>query len=141
LRFDDTLTYSEDWRFYLDVASRTRVQHIPRTLAYHRWHSRNLSRDVTAAMAQSLRTGRFGVELARVHLELAGRRLQRVERRMMAYVESLAARECIKAGNLERARSHAVNSLRHDPWNPREALLYLCASIGWVPQSITRRLK
>jgi glycosyltransferase involved in cell wall biosynthesis len=141
LRFDETLTYSEDWRFYLDLATRTRVRHIPITLAYHRRHSRNLSRDIPTAMAQSLRTGRSGIELARAHLGLTERRLQRVRRRMTAYVESLAAREYVKAGNLERARIHAVKSLRQYPWNVRGALLSLFASIGWMPRSIVRRLK
>ncbi len=141
LCFDDTHTHSEDWDFYLRVAVRTLVHHLPRTLAYHRQHSKNMYRHVPTVMRQVLHTGRFGLDLAREHLGLTEREIQRIERRVLAYAEALVGREYMKAGNLALARAHAARSLMHQPWNMRETVLYLLASIGWVPRAVTRRLK
>jgi len=141
LRFDDTPLYSEDWHFYLLVAPRTRIHYLPRALAYHRQHGRNRYGDVATMVAETLRTGRFGLHLARQHLGLSEAELHRIERRMLAYVEGLAAREYLKSGHWGLARAHTLRSLVHHPWDPREALLYLLASIGWVPAAITRHLK
>ena len=139
--FDDIQTYAEDWHFYLRIAARTRIHYIPCTLAYHRQHSRNASRLAPTMMTQTLRTGRFGLDLGHEHLGLTDREIQRIERRMFAYAEAVAAREYVKAGNLMQARTHAARSLMHYPWNLREAALCLLASVGWVPRLITRRLK
>ena len=139
--FDDTHTHSEDWHFYLRIAARTRIHYMPCTLAYHRQHSRNVSRHVPTVMTQALRTGRFGLDLAREHLRLAEREMKRIERRILAHAEALAGREYVKAGNLTQARAHAARSLMHCPLNVREATLCLLASVGWVPRMITQRLK
>jgi len=141
LRFDDTETYSDDWHFYLRVAARTRVHYLPRTLAYHRQHARNTSGHVPTLMAQTLRTGRFGLDLARQQLGFAEPELRRIERRVLAYAEALAGREYLKAGNRALARAHAARSLALQPWNIRETALYLLASIGWVPRVVTRHFK
>ncbi len=141
LRFDDTHTYSEDWHFYLRIAARTRIHYMPCTLVYHRRHSRNMSRDVPIMITQALRTGRFGLDLGHEHLGLTDREIQRIERRMFAYAEALAAREYVKAGDLMRVRAHAARSLRYYPFNVREATLCLLASVGWVPRMVTKRLK
>lgn len=141
LLFDETRTHSEDWHFYLRVALRTRIRYIPRTLAYHRQHTRNRYSHVPTLMSETLQTGRFGCDLARKHLRLGEREIQRVQRRVIGYVEALACREYVKAGNLTLARAHAARSLRYHPWNVREAALCLLASVGWVPRLITQRLK
>jgi glycosyltransferase involved in cell wall biosynthesis len=141
LRFDDTETYSDDWHFYLRVAARTRVHYLPRTLAYHRQHARNTSGHVPTLMAQTLRTGRFGLDLARQQLGFAEPELRRIERRVLAYAEALVGREYLKAGNRALARAHAARSLSLQPWNIRGTVLYLLASIGWMPQVVTRHLK
>jgi glycosyltransferase involved in cell wall biosynthesis len=141
IRFDGSQLHSEDWHFYLRVAIRTFVHHLPRTLAYHRQHSKNMCGRVPATMTQALHTGRFGLDLARDHLGLTEREIQRIERRVLAYAEAVAGREYLKAGNWALARAHAARSLAHQPWNIREAVLYLLASIGWVPQVVTRHLK
>ena len=141
IRFDDTDTHLEDWHFFLRVATRTRIRYQPRTLAYHRQHSRNMGGHVSACMTRNLRTGQFALDLARKHLKLDEREIRRVERRMRAYAEALAAREYVKAGKMAQARNHAARSLIHYPWNLREATLYLLALIGWVPWAIRRRLK
>jgi len=141
LWFDETNTHREDWHFYLRVAARSRIHYLPRTLAYHRYHTRNTQGNVPARMTESLCTVQFGLDLALKCFGLSGRELQRVERRALAYVEAIAGREYAKAGNLTLARGHAARSLKHYPWNVREATLYLLASIGWVPQAIARRLK
>jgi glycosyltransferase involved in cell wall biosynthesis len=141
IRFDDTDTHTEDWHFFLRVATRTRIQYLPRTLAYHRQHSKNMCGHVSTVMRQVLHTGRFGLDLAREHLALTEREIQRIECRVLAYAEALVGREYMKAGNLALARAHAARSLMHQPWNMRETVLYLLASIGWVPQGITRHLK
>jgi hypothetical protein len=39
------------------------------------------------------------------------------------------------------ARAHAARSLAHQPWNIRETVLYLLASIGWVPGVVMQHLK
>jgi len=141
LCFDDTHTYSEDWHFYLRVAIHTLVHHLPRTLAYHRQHARNTGGRVTIIMKETLQTGRFGLELARERLEVTESELKLLERRVLAYAEAIAGREYLKAGNWALARAHAARSLAHQPWNIRETVLYLLASIGWVPQVVTRHLK
>lgn len=141
IRFDDTQLHSDDWHFYFLVAPRTRVHYLPSTLAYHRQHARNRCGDVPTMLAEAMWTGRFGLRQAREHLNLSEPELRRIERRMLAYVEALAARECLKSGNRALARAHAARSLAHRPLAPREALLYLMASVGWVPGAITRRLK
>lgn len=139
--FDDTQTHAEDWHFYLRIAARTCIHYMPRTLAYHRTHSRNASRLVATVMTPALRTGRFELDLARNHLGLAGPGIEQIKRRMFAYAETLAAREYVKAGNLMQAHAHAARSLMYYPWNLREATLCLLASVGWVPRMITQRLK
>ncbi len=141
LLFDETHTHMEDWHFYLRLAARTRIHYLPRTLAYHRQHNRNASRDIPTTRDQTLCTGRFGLDLAREHLGLAEREIARIERCIIAYAEGLAAREYVKAGDLVQARAHAARSLMHCAWNVREVTLYLLASIGWVPFPISRRLK
>jgi hypothetical protein len=60
---------------------------------------------------------------------------------VLAYADALVGREYLKAGNRALARAHAARSLMHQPWNIRETVLYLLASIGWVPQVVTRHLK
>jgi len=139
--FDETHDHVEDWHFYLQIATRTRIQYLSRTLAYHRQHSRNMSGDVSAVMTRNLRTGQFALDLARKHLEFDEREIRRVERRMRAHAEALAAREYVKGGKMPQVRNHAARSLIHYPWNPRETTLYLLALIGWVPQVIRQRLK
>lgn len=141
IRFEDTEIHSDDWHFYLRVAPYTRVHYLPRTLAYHRQHRRNRFGDAPTIPADVMGTGRFGLHLARHHLGLSESELDRIERRMLAYGEALAAREYLKSGNWALARAHVARSLGHHPWNPRELLVYLLASTGWVPEAITRRLK
>lgn len=141
LCFDDTYTYSEDWHFYLRVAIHTLVHHLPRTLAYHRQHSRNMGGRVPIVMKEILQTGRFGLELARERLETTESELKLLERRVLAYAEAIAGREYLKAGNWALARAHAARSLAHQPWNIRETVLYLFASMGWVPGVVTRHLR
>ena len=139
--FDETRTHIDDWHFYLQVATSARIQYLPRTLAYHRQHARNTSGHVLTIMTQNLRTGRFGLDLARQQLGFAEPELRRIERRMLAFAEAIAGREYLKAGNRALARAHAARSLMHQPWNIREAVVYLLASIGWVPRVVTRHLK
>lgn len=139
--FDETSTHSEDWHFYLRLAVRTRVQFVPRTLVYHRQHMRNRYGCVPTVRSETLRTARFGLDLAREQLGLAEREIQRIERRQYAYAEALAAREYVKAGKLTHARAHAWHALMRYPWNVREMVLCLLASVGWVPWAITRHLK
>jgi len=141
LAFDETGAYSEDWHFYLRTALGTRIHYLPRTLAYHRQHSRNMGGHVPTVMKEILHTGRFGLELAQERLEVTESELQHLERRVLAYAEAIAGREYLKAGNWALARAHAARSLMHQPWNMRETVLYLLASIGWVPQAVTRHLK
>lgn len=139
--FDETGAYSEDWHFYLRTALGTRIHYLPRTLAYHRQHSKNMSGHVATFMRQVQHTGRFGLDLAREHLGLTEREIQRIERRVLAYADALVGREYLKAGNWVLARAHAARSLALQPWNMREMVFYLLASIGWVPGIVTRRLK
>ena len=141
LAFDETGAYSEDWHFYLRTALGTRIHYLPRTLAYHRQHSRNMGGRVPIVMKEILHTGRFGLELARERLEVSESELKLLERRVRAYAEAIAGREYLKAGNWALARAHAARSLAHQPWNIRETVLYLLASIGWVPGIVTRHLK
>jgi glycosyltransferase involved in cell wall biosynthesis len=141
LWFDETRTHLEDWHFYLRVAIHTLVHHLPRTLAYHRQHSKNMGGHVATFMREVQHTGRFGLDLAREHLGLSEREIQRIERRVLAYADALVGREYIKAGNLALARAHAARSLALQPWNIRETVLYLLASMGWVPGVVTRHLK
>ena len=138
---DETNTQREDWHFCMRLALRTRIHHIPRTLAYHRQHARNMQGNVAATMIQSLCTAQFGLDLARKHLGLPEREIRGIERRVLAYIEAIAGREYVKAGNLTLARAHVARSLMHYPWNVREAALYVLALIGWVPRAIRRRLK
>jgi len=141
LAFDETGAYSEDWHFYLRTALGTRIQYLPRTLAYHRQHSRNMGGRVPIIMKEILHTGRFGLELARERLEITESERKHLERRVLAYAEAIAGREYLKAGNWALARAHAARSLMHQPWNMRETVLYLLASLGWVPQAVMRHLK
>jgi glycosyltransferase involved in cell wall biosynthesis len=141
LAFDETGAYTEDWHFYLRTALRTRIHYLPRTLAYHRQHSRNMGGHVPTIMKEILHTGRFGLELARERLEVTESELKHLERRVLAYAEAIAGREYVKAGNWALARAHAARSLMLQPWNMRETVLYLLASMGWVPGVVTRHLK
>lgn len=141
LAFDETGAYTEDWHFYLRTALRTRIHYLPRTLAYHRQHSRNMGGRVPTIMKEILHTGRFGLELARECLEVTESELQHLERRVLAYAEAIAGREYVKAGNWALARAHAARSLALQPWNIRETVFYLLASMGWVPGIVTRHLK
>lgn len=141
LAFDETGAYTEDWHFYLRMAIHTLVHHLPRTLAYHRQHSKNMCGHVATFMRQVQHTGRFGLDLAREHLGLSEREIQRIERRVRAYADAVVGREYIKAENWALARAHAARSLALQPWNIRETVLYLLASLGWVPQVVMRHLK
>jgi len=141
LAFDETGAYSEDWHFYLRTALGTRIHYLPRTLAYHRQHSRNMGGRVPIIVKEILHTGRFGLELARERLEVTESERKHLERRVLAYAEAIAGREYLKAGNWALARAHAARSLMHQPWNMRETVLYLLASLGWVPQVVMRHLK
>jgi len=141
LRFDESQMYMEDWHFYLRLAMQTRIQFLDSTLAYHRRHGRNMSRQIQTATAQALRTAQFGLVLARQHLNLSDKSLRRLERQALAYVEAVTAREYAKAGHLAQTRIHAARALRYAPLRTREQLLYWFASIGWMPKAITIRLK
>jgi glycosyltransferase involved in cell wall biosynthesis len=142
LRFDETGRYTEDWHFYLLAATRTRVRHLPRTLAWHRQHDRSMQGDLDAMRQRNLATVELALELARAHLGLGGRALRRAAARLHAYVESVEARERFKAGDFAGARAHAARALRRRPWDPRDALLYLAARAPWMPRAaVASRLR
>jgi glycosyltransferase involved in cell wall biosynthesis len=139
--FDETEAYVEDWHFYLQLAPHCAFAYLARTLAFHRQHDRNMQGALLTDMTQSLNTARFGLAQARRYLSLEEGDLRRFECRVGAYIDAMAGREYVKAGQLELARRHAARSLRAYPWNLTEAVLYLLAALGWVPQSIRRHLK
>jgi len=139
--FDETGAHAEDWHFYLQIASRTRIQYLPRILAYHRQHSRNWNGTISILSAQTRRTAEFALGLARDQLGLTARDLECLRRRLLAYVDALVAREFAKAGDVAVTRRHAARSLVQYPWNVTEALLWLSATAGWVPSVFRRRLK
>jgi hypothetical protein len=141
LWFDGAGTYRDDWHFYLRLAPFTHIRYLPRTLAYHRQHTRNVQGNVPTTRLQSLRTTECGLELARKHLELSEREIRGIERRVLAYVEAIAGREYVKIGNLTLARAHARRSLMHNPWNLKETVVFVLVSMGWMPRAIARRLK
>jgi glycosyltransferase involved in cell wall biosynthesis len=140
-QFDETDAYVEDWHFYLQIAPHCAFAYLARTLAFHRQHHRNMQKAALMDMTQSLNTARFGLAQAHRYLGAEGHALRRYERRVQAYIDAMAGREYVKAGRLELARRHAARSLQAYPWNLTEAVLYLCAACGWVPQSIRRHLK
>jgi glycosyltransferase involved in cell wall biosynthesis len=139
--FDETETYVEDWHFYLRLAPHCAFSYLARTLAFHRQHHRNLQGVLTERVPQSLNTARVALAQAQQYLDANDDDLRRMKCRIEAYIDAMAAREYVKAGRLELARVHAARSLRGYPWSLTEAVLYLCASLGWVPRSITRHLK
>jgi len=139
--FDETGAYVEDWHFYLQLAPHCAFAYVARTLAFHRQHDRNMQGPLLTNMTQSCNTARFGLTQAHRYLGAQERDLHRFERRVWAYIDAMAGREYVKSGRLELARRHAARSLRAYPWNLTEAVLYLCAACGWVPQSIRRHLK
>ena len=138
---DETHTYREDWHFFLRLAEQALVYYLPCTLAYHRQHSRNAQGNVSRGLTESLCTAQFGLALARERLGFDEHEIQRLERRVLAYIEATAGREYIKACNWPLARFHIARSLKHYPFNLTEATFYLLSSMGWVPQTIRRRLK
>jgi glycosyltransferase involved in cell wall biosynthesis len=139
--FDETETHIEDWHFYLRLAPYCAFSYLARTLAFHRQHGSNMQSMLTKRMPQSLNTARFALAQAQQYLNANKDDLRRMKSRIEAYIDAMAAREYVKAGQLELARVHAARSLRCYPWRVTEAVLYLCASLGWVPGSITRHLK
>ena len=139
--FDETDTHTEDWHFYLRLAPRCDFSYLPRTLVFHRQHGRNMQGILTTRMSQGLTTARFAVAQAQQELQLDGSALRRLTSRLQSYLEAMAAREYVKAGELKLARSHAARALRCHPGRVTEAVLYVCASLGWVPRSIIRHLK
>jgi glycosyltransferase involved in cell wall biosynthesis len=138
---DETHTFREDWHLFLRLAERAPAHYMPRTLAYHRQHTRNAQGQVAATMTQSFHTARFGLMRAREALGLNENELQRLERRVRAYIDATAGREYVKTCNWPLARLHTARSLKQYPFNLTEATLYLLSSLGWVPQAIRRRLK
>jgi glycosyltransferase involved in cell wall biosynthesis len=141
VHFDETGAYVEDWHFYLQLAPHCAFTYVARTLAFHRQHDRNMQSALLTGMTQSRNTVHFGLAQAQRYLGAAARDLHRFEHRASAYIDAMAGREYVKAGRLELARVHAARSLRAYPWSLTEAVLYLLAACGWVPQSITRHLK
>jgi glycosyltransferase involved in cell wall biosynthesis len=139
--FDETDTHVEDWHFYLGLAPHCAFSYLARTLVFHRQHGGNLQGILAKRMPQSLNTATFALAQARRYLNASPDDLRRMRSRLDAYIDAMAAREYVKAGELELARVHAGRSLRCYPWRVTEAVLYLCASLGWVPWSITRHLK
>jgi glycosyltransferase involved in cell wall biosynthesis len=138
---DETHTYREDWHFFLRLVARALVYYQPRTLAYHRQHTRNAQGHVSVTMRESLHTAEFGLEFARNRLGFDDRKLRRLERRVQAYIEAIAGREYVKSGRWAEARAHAARSLRHYPWNIAEWSLLLLTSVGWAPNALKHRLK
>jgi glycosyltransferase involved in cell wall biosynthesis len=139
--FDETNSYAEDWHFYLRLAPQCAFSYLARTLVFHRQHGANLQGIMSERMPQSLNTGRFALAQAGQYLNATSDDLRRMKFRLDAYIEAMAAREYAKAGDLGRARVHAARSLRGYPWRVTEAVLYLCATLGWVPGGIIRHLK
>jgi glycosyltransferase involved in cell wall biosynthesis len=138
---DETGTYREDWHFFLLLAASCRVHYLPRTLAYHRQHSRNAQGNVSTGLAESLCTAQFGLKLARERFGFTEYEVRCLERRALAYVEAVAGHEFVKVGDWAQARAHEARSLRHYPWNAREIAFFLMTSVGWVPRVITQHLK
>lgn len=141
LRFDETDTFAEDWHFYLSMACRTEISYIPRTLAYHRQHARNISGSVMHLFPQVLRTGLLGLTLAKLYLSMSERQISYLRTRMKASADAFAGREYVKTGDLVQAIPHIRRSLSRYPWSPREIVLALLASSGWIPNLLVRRLK
>jgi len=141
ISFDETETYVEDWHFYLSLAPHCAFAYLARTLAFHRQHGSNMQGVVATRVPQSLNTARFALAQAQQYLDADPDDLRRMQARLEAYIDAMAGREYVKAGHLELARVHAARSLRGYPWSVTEVALYLCASLGWVPRSITRHLQ
>lgn len=138
---DETHTYREDWHFFLCLAERTLVYYLPRTLAYHRQHAHNAQGKISETLTESFHTARFALEIARQRLGYDERRLRHLERRVLAYIEAIAGREYVKTACWERARAHALRSLRYYPWNLPEWVLLFFISVGWMPDVLRERLK
>jgi glycosyltransferase involved in cell wall biosynthesis len=139
--FDETDTHIEDWHFYLRLAPHCAFSYLARTLAFHRQHGANMQRVLAKRMSQSLNTAGVALTQARQYLDAKDDELRRMNCRLEAYIDAMAGRECVKAGHFQLARAHAARSLRRYPWSVTEAVVYVCASLGWVPWSITRHLK
>jgi len=141
VNFDETETYIEDWQFYLKLAPHCAFSYLARTLVFHRQHDRNMQATLLIDMTQSLNTARFGLTQARHFLGAKDSDLRRLDRKVHAYIDGMAGREYVKAGRLDLARLHAGRSIRQYPWNVTELVLYVLASLNWVPQSVRRHLK
>lgn len=139
--FDETDTQVEDWHFYLSLAPRCAFAYVPRTLVFHRQHDANFQADVPRRLAQSRATAQFALDQADAHLKATPADLRRMQARLAAYIDAMAAREYVKAGRLDQARLHAGRALSRYPWRATEAVLYLCSSLGHVPRGIVRQLK
>jgi glycosyltransferase involved in cell wall biosynthesis len=141
LRFDESDRFVEDWHFYLLVALRTRVRYLARTLAYHRHHDTNMQGRLDTMARQSRATLELALGLARAHLDVDDRALGRMEDRLWAYVWRIQGSEHVKRGDLGTARRALRQSLARYRWDPRVAVLFALATLGWMPGFIATRLK
>jgi glycosyltransferase involved in cell wall biosynthesis len=141
LRFDESGRFLEDWHFYLLAALRTRVRYVALTLAYHRLHDANMQGCLDTVARQSRATLELGLSLARTHLTADDRALRRMEDRLWAYVWRIRGSEHLKRGDLGAARRALRQSLARYRWDPRVAMLFALASVGWMPGFVAARLK
>ncbi len=136
LAFNECLEFVEDWHFYVQVAAVGKVAYIAKTLAYHRLHASNMQSSHNLLYQQGLRTIQYAADIFRSSDKPGVELLNRLIDRGRANIASVAARECLKSGDMVAAREFLKQALPGGVHNLRDYLLYLLALLnlrpGWV---------